>query len=67
MTMVSLSKTTVRQLRSLRSDPEGRRRCDHEHMETSHVSGLKRLVCEICGHVSILRVGETVTKVDVPK
>lgn len=60
--MVNLLKTPTRQLRALRADPEGRSRCEHEFMATSHVSGMERLVCEACGHVSIKRVGESVTK-----
>lgn len=61
-TMVNLLKTPTRQLRALRADPEGRSRCEHRYMATSHVSGMERLVCEACGHVSIKRVGESVTK-----
>ena len=60
--MVNLLKTPERQLRSLRADPEGRRRCEHSYMETTHVSGIERLVCEICGHVSIKAVAQSVTK-----
>ena len=60
--MVNLLKTPERQLRSLRADPKGRRRCEHSYMETTHVSGIERLVCEVCGHVSIKAVGRSVTK-----
>ena len=60
--MVNLLKSPERQLRSLRADPEGRSRCEHSYMETSHISGLERVVCEICGHVSIKAVAHAVTK-----
>ena len=60
--MVNLLKTPERQLRSLRADPEGRRECEHSHMEATHVSGIERLVCEVCGHVSIKAAAPSVTK-----
>lgn len=60
--MANLLKTPERQLRALRADPEARSRCDHQYMETSHVSGIERAVCEICGHVSFRAVESTVTK-----
>lgn len=64
--MVGPMKTPARQLRALRSDPEGRGRCDHEYLRTSHVSGIERVVCEVCGHVSIKSVGEAITKGGIP-
>lgn len=60
--MIGMLNTPTRQLRALRSDPEGRSRCEHEYTGTSQVAGMERYVCEICGHVSIKRVGDTVTK-----
>ena len=60
--MVNLLKTPERQLRSLRADPEGRSRCEHGYMETSHVSGIERAICEKWGHVSIKAVAHSVTK-----
>jgi len=60
--MVNLLKTPERQLRSLRADPGGRNRCEHSYVETSHVSGIERVVCETCGHVSIKAVAQSVTK-----
>lgn len=60
--MVNLLKTPERQLRSLRADPEGRSRCEHRYMDTTHISGIERVVCEICGHVSIKAVANSVTR-----
>lgn len=60
--MINLLKTPERQLRSLRADPEGRSRCEHSYTETSNVSGIERVVCEICGHVSIKAIAHSVTK-----
>ena len=59
--MVNLLKTPERQLRSLRADPKGRRQCEHSYMETTQY-GIERLVCEVCGHVSIKAVAPSVTK-----
>ncbi len=60
--MVNILKASERQLRSLRSDPEGRRRCEHSLTEISRVSGIERVVCQGCGDVSIRAVAESVTK-----
>lgn len=34
--------------------------CDHPHTTSTTTAGLERIVCELCGHVSIRYQGETV-------
>ena len=40
--------------------------CDHDRRNTSVVFGMQRRVCEVCGHVSINLLGDSVTRGRIP-
>ena len=53
-------------MRSGRTLQKTQNNCEHDQTNTGVVFGMQRRVCDMCGHVSINLLNDSVTRVRIP-